>query len=128
MTGDRKWEQFVTWVFVGWIWLSFPVGCSLGLVANRLADHRTETVADVSSPRRGAICWDGWVSSSTGRGTCSHHGGVREWLHTRQREVEVVVHSRSTEFFAEAGDWVIKLAGFTWLLLWLSAAFSGRRR
>uniref|UniRef100_A0A914YX33 Uncharacterized protein n=1 Tax=Panagrolaimus superbus TaxID=310955 RepID=A0A914YX33_9BILA len=36
-------------------------------------------------PRReriGAICMDGWRSSSTGRGTCSHHGGVREWLYT----------------------------------------------
>uniref|UniRef100_A0A914PU64 DUF3761 domain-containing protein n=1 Tax=Panagrolaimus davidi TaxID=227884 RepID=A0A914PU64_9BILA len=31
--------------------------------------------------RVGAICVDGWHSSSTGRGTCSHHGGVREWLY-----------------------------------------------
>uniref|UniRef100_A0A914QG07 Uncharacterized protein n=1 Tax=Panagrolaimus davidi TaxID=227884 RepID=A0A914QG07_9BILA len=31
--------------------------------------------------RIGAICVDGWHSSSTGRGTCSHHGGVREWLY-----------------------------------------------
>jgi hypothetical protein len=28
----------------------------------------------------GAICADGWRSYSTGRGTCSHHGGVSEWL------------------------------------------------
>ena len=27
----------------------------------------------------GAICRDDWVSHSTGRGTCSHHGGVRYW-------------------------------------------------
>jgi hypothetical protein len=27
----------------------------------------------------GAVCRDGWVSSSTGSGTCSHHGGVRVW-------------------------------------------------
>jgi Protein of unknown function (DUF3761). len=33
----------------------------------------------------GAVCSDGWVSSSTGSGTCSHHGGVREWLY-RQRQ------------------------------------------
>ncbi len=32
-------------------------------------------------PRIGAICRDGWRSHSTGRGTCSHHGGVREWLY-----------------------------------------------
>jgi hypothetical protein len=23
------------------------------------------------------VCKDGWVSRSSGRGTCSHHGGVR---------------------------------------------------
>jgi hypothetical protein len=27
-----------------------------------------------------AICNDGWISESTGSGTCSWHGGVREWL------------------------------------------------
>lgn len=29
--------------------------------------------------RVGAICWDGWLSGATGRGACSHHGGVRCW-------------------------------------------------
>mgnify|MGYP000880302937 FL=1 len=31
--------------------------------------------------RVGAICRDGWRSSATGRGACSHHGGVSEWLY-----------------------------------------------
>jgi hypothetical protein len=31
----------------------------------------------------GAICMDGWESSSTGRGTCSHHGGVSEWIYVQ---------------------------------------------
>lgn len=31
--------------------------------------------------RRGAICRDGWTSSATGRGACSHHGGVSTWLY-----------------------------------------------
>ena len=31
-------------------------------------------------PQRGAICRDGWVSHSTGQGTCSHHLGVRRWI------------------------------------------------
>ncbi len=31
--------------------------------------------------RTGAICRDGWRSYSTGRGTCSHHGGVSYWLY-----------------------------------------------
>lgn len=31
--------------------------------------------------RIGAICNDGTESTSTGRGTCSHHGGVNYWLY-----------------------------------------------
>ena len=31
--------------------------------------------------RVGAICCDGTRSSATGRGACSHHGGVCEWLY-----------------------------------------------
>lgn len=27
-----------------------------------------------------AICSDGWISSSSGSGTCSHHGGVGTWV------------------------------------------------
>ena len=33
------------------------------------------------SYRVGAICSDGWRSSATGRGSCSHHGGVSRWLY-----------------------------------------------
>ncbi len=33
-----------------------------------------------SQYRSGAICRDGWHSSATGRGACSHHGGVLYWL------------------------------------------------
>lgn len=32
-------------------------------------------------PRTGAICRDGTRSSATGRGACSHHGGVDHWLY-----------------------------------------------
>lgn len=31
--------------------------------------------------RIGAVCRDGWQSSSTGSGTCSHHGGVEYWIY-----------------------------------------------
>lgn len=34
-----------------------------------------------SGGRVGAICRDGWRSSATGRGACSHHGGVAQWLY-----------------------------------------------
>ena len=35
------------------------------------------------SRRIGAICKDGWRSSATGRGACSHHGGVDHWLYSK---------------------------------------------
>lgn len=31
--------------------------------------------------RCGAVCVDGTISSSTGSGACSHHGGVKKWLY-----------------------------------------------
>lgn len=34
-----------------------------------------------ASYRTGAICRDGWQSSATGSGACSHHGGVDYWLY-----------------------------------------------
>lgn len=34
-----------------------------------------------SGSRTGAICRDGWRSTATGRGACSHHGGVSYWLY-----------------------------------------------
>ncbi|MBC7274962.1 peptidoglycan-binding domain-containing protein [Nocardioides sp.] len=34
------------------------------------------TVPDRSYTFGGTLCADGWVSSSSGRGTCSWHGGV----------------------------------------------------
>ena len=50
--------------------------------------HGTETMLGDSAPQSvpqvqsggGAICSDGSRSYSTGRGTCSHHGGVSQWL------------------------------------------------
>ena len=31
--------------------------------------------------RTGAVCVDGWLSSATGSGACSHHGGVAYWTY-----------------------------------------------
>jgi hypothetical protein len=36
---------------------------------------------NTSSVRTGAVCRDGWRSSATGRGACSHHGGVAYWTY-----------------------------------------------
>ncbi len=39
----------------------------------------TETVQ--RRVRVGAVCNDGWNSKATGRGACSHHGGVHHWVY-----------------------------------------------
>lgn len=44
-------------------------------------------VPAVRGGRTGAICLDGWRSSATGSGACSHHGGVSHWT-TRITEPE----------------------------------------
>jgi len=36
-----------------------------------------------SSERIGAVCNDGWISSATGSGACSNHGGVKYWRYSR---------------------------------------------
>jgi hypothetical protein len=34
--------------------------------------------------RVGAECYDGTISHSNGRGTCSYHGGVKNWLYEEE--------------------------------------------
>lgn len=41
---------------------------------------KLKTVPRLKEYRTGAECHDGSYSSATGRGACSHHGGVRTWL------------------------------------------------
>ncbi len=41
----------------------------------------TVYVPPSSGVRIGAVCHDGWISSATGRGACSWHGGVAYWLY-----------------------------------------------
>ena len=40
--------------------------------------------------RTGARCKDGTSSSATGRGACSHHGGVSYWKTRTERSVRIV--------------------------------------
>lgn len=39
--------------------------------------------------RTGATCKDGSHSSATGRGACSHHGGVLRWLYSEKQQVGI---------------------------------------
>ena len=49
--------------------------------AEALKRKQDEYNACPSGARRGAVCNDGSSSSATGRGACSHHGGVSYWLY-----------------------------------------------
>src|SRR2546423_166840 len=44
---------------------------------------KTNTSNNTSGIRIGCICNDGTRSSATGRGACSHHGGVNHWLYKK---------------------------------------------
>ena len=47
--------------------------------------------------RIGAICNDGWISNSTGRGTCSHHGGVSTWRYQEGYSKSIEVCQQEAE-------------------------------
>lgn len=49
---------------------------------DRARHVRMSAVAEQLPDYAGAVCHDGWVSPSTGSGTCSWHGGVRWWAST----------------------------------------------
>jgi hypothetical protein len=50
------------------------------------------TDPDLRLPYRiGAVCADGWDSHATGRGACSWHGGVREWLVSDCNQVDIAL-------------------------------------
>ncbi|PIB38296.1 DUF3761 domain-containing protein [Maribacter sp. 4G9] len=50
--------------------------------STRLSSKTSKPVIKSKKSKRrvGAICRDGTRSSATGRGACSHHGGVSRWL------------------------------------------------
>lgn len=40
--------------------------------------------------RTGAVCKDGTHSTATGRGACSHHGGVARWKTKQKKSVNII--------------------------------------
>lgn len=60
---------------------SFASQENLNLFNSNPLKPTIENVSEQDRVRVGAICMDGWRSYSTGRGTCSHHGGVAYWLY-----------------------------------------------
>lgn len=43
--------------------------------------YQKKKAQEVYNIRTGAVCCDGSHSNATGRGACSHHGGVCQWLY-----------------------------------------------
>lgn len=52
--------------------------------------------------RVGAICRDGTRSSATGRGACSHHGGVSRWLYEEEKNTNATIAYICKNYFLEA--------------------------
>lgn len=48
---------------------------------NHKVNNDIITDINVEKIRTGAICNDGSYSDATGKGACSHHGGVQYWLY-----------------------------------------------
>lgn len=57
--------------------------------------------------RIGARCRDGWRSDATGRGACSWHGGVAEWLYADDR----IIHETKTGREIGTVKWVGAFVG-----------------
>jgi uncharacterized protein YgiM (DUF1202 family) len=51
---------------------------------------RGKSIIYIQEYRTGAVCNDGTNSSATGRGACSHHGGVAYWKTKKQESVRIV--------------------------------------
>jgi hypothetical protein len=69
-------------VYAGFaVTLGVPLGAFLYIDHDSYTSRREYALAQVQrvAPWVGAVCQDGWLSPSTGSGTCSHHGGVRMW-------------------------------------------------
>lgn len=70
------------------------------------------------SERNGAICNDGWRSYSTGRGTCSHHGGVDHWTYP-----QIGFH-----YYNPQPYWIIIACSFSLMILFSVVSVAFRHR
>ena len=70
-------------------WIKINVDGLEGYVAQKYVSSG-KCVKTTYEIRVGAICKDGSRSSATGRGACSHHGGVSYWLTETKESIEIV--------------------------------------
>lgn len=71
-------------------WVKVKVNGIEGYVSGKYLKTGKAVVSTTSSYRTGAICRDGTRSSATGRGACSHHGGVDRWTYAESTSVRIV--------------------------------------
>lgn len=74
-------------------WVKVKFKSQEGYVAAR-SIASGEAVVTYSSVRTGAVCRDGSSSTATGRGACSHHGGVSRWKTKRKESVTIIKNEK----------------------------------
>lgn len=70
-------------------WYKIDFNGTEGYVSNKYL-KKGKAVVSVSEYRVGAVCKDGTSSTATGRGACSHHGGVSYWKTKKQESVRII--------------------------------------
>ncbi len=71
-------------------WLKVSYGQQTGYVYQQYVKKGKAKVYTTTGGRIGAVCKDGTRSSATGRGACSHHGGVSRWIYSEIKKVEII--------------------------------------
>lgn len=70
------------------VYLFVAILLALYLWTSHVRFERMQAIAATLPAGAGAVSKDGWISYSTGRGTSSHHGGVRYWASDIRWSVE----------------------------------------
>ena len=70
-------------------WYQVDFGGTKGFVSSQSL-QKGKSVVSYYSVRTGAVCNDGSHSTATGRGACSHHGGVAYWKTEQKKTVKIV--------------------------------------
>jgi len=70
-------------------WVNVKVGNISGYVFKKYI-REGQAKVNFYSYRIGAVCKDGTNSSATGRGACSHHGGVSRWKTKKKSNVKII--------------------------------------
>lgn len=70
-------------------WYEVQFNGADGYVSNKYL-KKGKCVVSYYSVRVGAVCRDGSSSSATGRGACSHHGGVAYWKTKEKRTINII--------------------------------------